>query len=151
MKATGASADGVQSPELHPARLAPKYAGGDVLNVRHRLRRQVDLEADASVDLLAAGERQVDALVGEQRQAAAGTVSDDAKLVEQLVAEVVRLIHDEQRLAVAQAGNDRGLRCQRRAMLLSCAYRPTPTESRPESEWTALETPRKKAFDLPAQ
>ena len=40
--------------------------------------RKVDLEADAPVHVLAAGERHSDRLVGHQRQAAAGAGADDA-------------------------------------------------------------------------
>ena len=93
MKAAGAPADGVQGLELRLGRLAPQHAGGDILNVRHGLCRKVDLEADPSVHLLAAGERHADRLVRNQRQAAAGTVADDAEFVQKFVAQVVGFIH----------------------------------------------------------
>ena len=54
MKAAGASADGVQGLEFYPARPAPEHAVGDIFNVRHGLRRKVDLEPDTPVHLLAA-------------------------------------------------------------------------------------------------
>ena len=56
MKADGTSADGVQGLELRLGRLAPQHAGGDIFNVRHGLRRKVDLEPDTPVHLLAAGQ-----------------------------------------------------------------------------------------------
>ena len=52
MKAAGTSADGVQGLELRLGRLAPQHAGGDIFNVRHGLRRKVDLEPDTPVHLL---------------------------------------------------------------------------------------------------
>jgi len=50
--------------------------------------------------LLAAGQSHADGLVSHQRQAAAGTVADDAELVEQLVTQVVGFIQHDQRLTV---------------------------------------------------
>jgi len=61
------------------------------------LCREVDLEADAPVHLLATGQSHVDGLVSHQRQAAAGAVADDAELVEQLFTQVVGFIHHDQR------------------------------------------------------
>ena len=117
MKAAGASADGVQGLEFYPARPAPQSAGGDILHVRHELCRKIDLEADAPVHLLAAGERHADRLVRNQRQAAAGALANDAQFVEQLVAQVVGLVHHDQRLAVVQAVDDGSLCFQRRTMV----------------------------------
>lgn len=59
VKAAGAYAntDSVLGLELPLARLRTQHPGSDILNDRHRLRRKADLEPDAPVDLLAAGER----------------------------------------------------------------------------------------------
>ena len=85
-----------------------------LLDIRHGLHRKIKLYADASVHLRAAGERYLDGLVGDQRQAAAGAVPNYAELVQQLVAQVVRLIDHEERAAVAEAVDNHALRLKRR-------------------------------------
>ena len=76
MTAARASADCVQGLELHPARPAPEYDGGDVFHLRHRLRRQVDPQPVAPVCLGAACKRHAGRFVGNQRR---GVVQADAR------------------------------------------------------------------------
>ena len=75
VKAAGAFADGGQGLECRLARLAPKYAGGDVLNVGCGLRREVALEADAPVHLLVAGQSYSAGHSGGRRSAQGRTCS----------------------------------------------------------------------------
>ena len=75
MRPAGASADGVQSREFCLGGLPPEHTSDDALHIRHGLCREVDLEADAPVHLLAEPERHADRLVRHQCQATAGTVA----------------------------------------------------------------------------
>ena len=66
---------------------------------------------------MSAGECHSDRLVRRQRQAAAGAVSDDAELIEQLVVQVVGLVHHLQRLTVVRTVDDGPFRLQRLAVV----------------------------------